>query len=60
MSSPREVEVALSVALADWFAKSHPDTDVETTPLSELGGDEPGIVLTVGDSEFTIMIQQTS
>ncbi len=57
---PREVEVALSVALGHWFAKAHPDTDVETTPLSELGGDEPGIVLTVGDAEFTITIEQTS
>lgn len=54
---PREIEIALSVALAQWFAKSKPDTDVETTPLSELGGDEPGIVLTVGDDEFRITVE---
>ncbi len=53
----REVEIALSVALGEWFAKAKPNTDVETTPLSELGGDEPGIVLTVGDDEFRITIE---
>ncbi len=56
----REVEIALSVALAQWFAEARPDTDVETTPLSELGSDEPGIVLTVGDVEFKITVEQTN
>ncbi len=53
----REVEIALSVALARWFVKAKPDTDVETTLLSELGDDEPGILLSVGDNEFRIVVE---
>lgn len=57
---PKEVEVALSVAMAEWFVGQYPDKDIETTPLSELGDDDAGILLTVEDEEFRILVEKTS
>ena len=57
--TPKEVEIALSVALARWFSRSYPNEDVETTRLEELGEDEAGIMLTVGDCEFRIMVESS-
>ena len=54
----KEVEVALSVALAEWFVERYPNTDIETTFLEELGHDDNGILLTVGDEEFMVKIEQ--
>ena len=57
--TPKSVEVALSVAMAEWFMDQFPNTDIDTTPLSELGGeDEAGILLTVNDDEFKITVEQ--
>ncbi len=58
--SPKEVEVALSVCLLEWFVEQHPNTDIETTRLEEMGSDEDGILLTVGDDEFRIVIEEPS
>ncbi len=35
-----------------------PDEDIETTRLEEVGIEEPGIMLTVGDEEYQITVQQ--
>ncbi len=56
--NPKEVEIALSVSLAEWFVEAYPNQDVETTLLEELGVDEPGILLTIGDREFRITVEE--
>lgn len=55
-----EVEIALSAALAKWFAESNPDRDVETTRLQEIGIEEHGVMLTVGDAEFKITVESAN
>lgn len=55
----KNVEVALSVAMAEWFVEQFPNTDTDTTPLGELAGeDEAGILLTVNDEVFKITVEQ--
>lgn len=56
----REIEVAMSVMFAEWSAEQNPDEDVETTRLEEVGIDERGILLTIGDQEFQITVVQVN
>lgn len=58
-ASTRQVEVALSVSLVEWFREEFPDADVETTLLTELGEEERGVVLSVDDQEFRVIISDT-
>ena len=44
--------------MAEWFVEQSPNTDIDTTPLSELGEDEAGILLTVNDEAFKITVEQ--
>lgn len=56
----KSIEVVLSVVLQEWFMKQRPNEDIETTFLEELGIDDAGVLLTVGDQEFRIVIEQTA
>lgn len=52
-----ELEVALSVVMVEWAAERYPSKDSDTTILEELGSSDRGILLTVGDEEFRILIE---
>lgn len=52
----KDVEVAMSVTLMDWFRRQYPDEDIEVTRLRELGEDADGVLLTIGDTEFRVEV----
>jgi hypothetical protein len=55
-----KVERWLVTALGREAARStrHSGEDWEVTTLQELGGDDRGVVLTIGDREFTVVVSE--
>ncbi len=56
--SPKHIEGVLSIVMAQWMIKKHPELDIETTRLEEMSDGDTGIILTVGDEEFRITVEQ--
>ena len=47
----------ISMALIAWLSKSL-DVDVEATMLFELGRDEDGVLLTIDNEEYEIIVRK--
>lgn len=56
----RTILKAASTLVARWLIKQDPDRDVEVTDLAELGDEECGVLITVGDEDYRLTVERVS
>lgn len=56
--TPKKLEGVLVTQVVRSCARLEPDSDIEATRLSDLGHSQEGIMLTIDDQEFEIVVNQ--
>jgi hypothetical protein len=55
----RDIVIQISASLVRWLAEQHPDADIEATLLEELGHEDDGLVVSIGDEEFVVRVESS-